>query len=72
MSKSQGISLSGLQELYMTYILVSDLYCDSVSVSLALASFSGRDETGGNHPSTTDNEETELCMKETIDLSAPH
>lgn len=41
-------------------------------IVLALASFSGGDETGGNGPSTTDNEETELCMKESIDLSAPH
>lgn len=41
-------------------------------IVLALASFSGGDETGGNGPSTTDNDETELCMKESIDLSAPH
>lgn len=39
---------------------------------LALASFSGGDETGGNGPSTMDNDETEPCMKESIDLSAPH
>lgn len=41
-------------------------------IVLALASFSSRDETGGNAPSTTDNDETELFMKESIDLSAPH
>lgn len=39
-------------------------------IVLALASFSRGDETGGNGPSTTDNEETELFMKESIDLSA--
>lgn len=41
-------------------------------IVLSLASFSGRDETGGNGPRTTDNEEIELCMKESIDLGAPH
>lgn len=39
------------------------------SIVVALASFSSGDETGGNSPSTTDNDETELCMKESIDLS---
>lgn len=38
----------------------------------ALASFPGRDDTGSNGPSTTDNEETELFMKESIDPRAPH
>lgn len=41
-------------------------------IVLTLALFSGGDETDGNGPSTTDNEETELCMKESIDLSAPN
>ena len=41
-------------------------------IVLALASFSGGDDTGGNSPSTRDNDETELCMKESIDLSASY
>lgn len=35
-----------------------------------LASFSGRDDTGGNSLSTTDNDRTELYMKDAIDVSS--
>ena len=41
-------------------------------IVLALASFSSGDETWGNSPSTTDNDETEPFMKESIDPRAPH
>lgn len=41
-------------------------------IVVALASRSGGDETRGNDPSTADNDEIELFMKESIELSAPH
>lgn len=37
---------------------------------MVLASFSGRDDTGGNSLSTTDNDRTELYMKDAIDVSS--